>query len=225
MTSNQHGHQIVTQNHGRQIFASHVHQESKQRWIFGVVTLFQFFNAGFPSCRDGLIDEVSQNIVKHCHVFAELHLASHPLVGVWQVPVRNEGRRTVFRLAQNTIHCLHHRRFLGNGPKVVIEDRFANNVQGHTAKSFFHVHHFAILHSQIIGQDFSSIRKQVDHSIQPPLVKAWHNGTASHLPSRWICRDETFSHDGFQNLGQHALAVLRRLCREHLTGHGWVGEN
>ena len=101
---NQHGHQVVAEDHAVDVFAAHIHQKSEQRRVVRVVALFQLLHGGFPSRRDGAIDQISENVVEHGHVFAEFDLSTHPLIGVRQVPVGNKGGGAVLGFTQDAIN-------------------------------------------------------------------------------------------------------------------------
>ena len=48
----------------------------------------------------------------------------------------------------------------------------------------------------------------------------------THLPGSGIGGDQSLSHDGFENFGQHALAVLvRRGTTQNVLGHGRVADH
>ena len=63
--------------------------------------------------------------------------------------------------------------------------------------------------------------KHGDHGIQVRLVEGRHNGPPPGLPGLQVCRDEPLSHDGLQDLGQHALVIVEGVLLHHtLLGSG-----
>ena len=188
MSRNEHGHEIIPQHLARQVLPPHVGQETEQARIVPDVPLLELLHGRLVPRLDGLIDELRQYFVEHPHVLPKLHLPPHPLLGVGEVPVRDERRAAVLGLAQHAVHGLHDGTLLRDGPEVVVEHGLPDDVERHGAEPLLHVHERdarlargrdAIV--EVVAEAFGAVAEEADHAVEPPFVKAGDDRSSSDL--------------------------------------------
>ena len=131
-------------------------------------------------------------------------------------------------LAKDAVHGLDDGRFHGRGAEVVVEDGLADDVERYGAEALFHVHDGVgrCLGIEVVDEPIGAVGEEAHHAIEPSLVKAGNDGPATDLPRGRIGGDKALAHDGLQDFGQHALAVLLRgALAQYLAGHDGVAHN
>mmetsp|Transcript_10135 Transcript_10135/g.28434 ORF Transcript_10135/g.28434 Transcript_10135/m.28434 type:complete len:476 (-) Transcript_10135:486-1913(-) len=211
VAGNKHGHQIVTKLLVVHVRSAHIHKETKEGGVlnFLIIAFLQLFNVFHLPSLLGPINQIIKDVIEKSQIGVELAQTRNDFVRKRQIPVGSRRHGTVLGLNESAVHGLDDRTLLGDGSKVVVEYRLANDIQGDRAELLLHLNLSPLggYSAQTGNEGLVAVPKQTHHVLQPSLMKGGDNLPPSSAPGNWVGGDEALAHDGLEDFGQNSLVV------------------